>query len=136
MMSMSRASSLRPLQWSRFLIAVAVLSAFAYGVFVKAPIRYSFSAEHKAEMQALAERVCAAGKTQPCQVEFTGKNKWLAVIPGSGLLAAASPEQLRNEFRQPEWAESTDFGEIHFSNGTYTISSSPKVGSITIVSVD
>jgi hypothetical protein len=90
------------------------------------------SPEHRTNITAISERICAAAEVKPCRILWFGKNK------------AALPSDVLERMGQAEWLAALPAGEWkardsgqsrQFYNGRYTVAYGPG-GHIVISAVE
>jgi hypothetical protein len=108
------------------------LAFLVYLIFFARPYQYRFSSAHKAEIQRIADRLCAAARAPECAVTWGGKNRWfgyLEPVQGSSLIGLTS---LREVLADPEWSEEDVSNGVMFTGSAYEVFYSLPSGRIVI----
>ena len=131
-MPLSNTSKLRNLRWSVF--GVLLIGSFAAWLIVfRPPPSQNFSAAHKAEIQRIANTVCAAASEKPCELAWGGKSKWFGTLyPPAAGRAKVGLDHIRVALPSPSWQESPETNGVVFKSKEYEVFYSSASGAVSI----
>jgi hypothetical protein len=113
------------------LLFVFVAALFFFG---KAP-KSNFDAEHKAQIQNIANDICAAASEKSCELTWGGKSKWFGTLqPSAAGLGRVGLEHIRKALPRPSWQENAEPNGVIFKNEKYEVFCSSQSGAVAITS--
>jgi hypothetical protein len=102
-------------------------------VVFSAPRRTNFDAEHKAQIQSLANRLCAAASERSCELSWGGKSKWFGTLqPSASGLGKVGLDHIRDALPASSWQETAEPTGVTFKNEKYEVFYSSQSGAVTI----
>ena len=110
--------------------ALVVVAAMA---FIKSQSTHRLSIEDKANISALANRICKSASANNCPIEWGGNDKGFAKLLARTGKPVVSLEQVRGVLNAPPWVESTTRDGWSLDNGKYSVTVVPSSGDIVIL---
>jgi hypothetical protein len=115
-------------------VGVALLFVFVATVFVVGKgNKPNFDAEHRTQIQSIANSLCAAAADKSCNLSWTGKSKWFGEIePTASGIGKVGLDHIRATLPMPVWQESSQPNGVAFRNSEYEVFYSTQSGAVTI----
>jgi hypothetical protein len=110
-------------------LALAVLATIG---FIRSRATQRLSIEDKANLSALAHRICTSAAARECPLEWDGGSRGFARLPPQAGRPLASREQVRSALGATGWTESRPRDAWSFDNGKYGVSLVPASGAIVL----
>jgi glutamate 5-kinase len=115
-------------------IGLLVVLATALFLFGKAP-KPNFDAEHKAQIQRIANEICAAASEKSCELSWGGKSKWFGTLqPVAASQGKVGLDHIRKALPKSSWQESSEPNGIIFKSEKYEVFYSSQSGAVAITS--
>ncbi len=103
--------------------------------FFGSPIKVNFDAEHKMEIQRIANELCAAASEKSCELSWGGKSKWFGTLqPSAAGLGKVGLDHIRKALPTPSWQESPESNGVVFRSEKYEVFYSSQSGAVAITS--
>ncbi len=119
------------------LVGVGLFFAFVATVFVLSQgNKLNLDAEHRTQIQDLANSLCAAAAVKSCNLSWSGKTKWFGTLePETAGMGKLGLDHLRAALPAPDWQQLSQPNGVAFKSNQYEVFYSSKSGAVTVTIV-
>jgi hypothetical protein len=119
------------------IVGVGLFLAFVATVFVLSQDnKANFDAQHRTQIQDLANSLCAAAAEESCNLTWSGKSKWFGTLePETAGMGKLGLDHLRAALPAPVWQQASQPNGLAFKSNKYEVFYSSQSGAVTITIV-